>query len=782
MRASNLTLTVNSRSRPHLSHRTYSLLYRIRFVGIVLLIKLHTNFVMSFSTPSPQTPKVVSSSSSSSSLANEENESLSLSDEEKNPYDNPKLYQVYEESMQQVLNSFRVTQPKDDPEDLEVAKSFLFSPKRFIPTNPANYVQKDIHDETKFRDHVNSQSTYFLETTKFSKAQKEMILRALTYIGDYCAKQQTSDPLHVAWDKVKEAGLRPRQNALGAYLYILSSLPSKLESDERHTTDMGKVNHESGGKESLLSSTASCYNAKDIAGEVAFYHDMLFKPTENTVSIRIKALVEQGLAAEAEALLWNLKSSTPDDKPSAVKVNKKQGKTNNNDGNARLRLRTCLPVLQLYMEKGDVSQGLKLYQKMRQAPSVHFEAETYVMILSSLAKRGYFCNDSSRIDLDGLADFGYEAGKGAKLFDVIAREMADDVLEITSDSAKEIRNSFVTGFGSSKSARNLCVVPYDCDLSSVSDAAADDELVANRITIDSNTTLCSRTNATLRLIQLEEHQRKHVHDTLIEMAETQFEAYESKLRKKGNKPSTLEENYAAKHLQGFADWLNERDGEPFTAIVDGANVAYYGLGSINYHQIKLMVTALEEMGETPLVVMPQKYTQKKFHLRQGYIQELPQSQIDILKELDQSGKFYKVPFRCLDDYYWMLSSVSNQNKSRDGVNLDVSPDDEQVRWPGTRPMLLTNDQMRDHKLELLEPRLFRRWSSSHIVNYHFPPFLNDAWEDREINFTPADIISREIQGNPSNSMMAWHFPVKNWDKNDRFCVRIPCADGNDKSC
>ena len=154
--------------------------------------------------------------------------------------------------------------------------------------------------------------------------------------------------------------------------------------------------------------------------------------------------------------------------------------------------------------------------------------------------------------------------------------------------------------------------------------------------------------------------------------------------------------------------------------------------------------------------------------------------MDILEDLDKSGKLYTVPHRCLDDYYWMLSSVSNQKQSKGSTNLDVDTDNEEGRWPGTRPMLLTNDQMRDHKLELLEPRLFRRWVSSHIVNYHFPPFLNNAAEEREITFTPADCISREIQGNLSNNnglndqnAMAWHFPVKDWDNADRFCVRIP---------
>jgi len=282
-----------------------------------------------------------------------------------------------------------------------------------------------------------------------------------------------------------------------------------------------------------------------------------------------------------------------------------------------------------------------------------------------------------------------------------------------------------------------------------------------------------------------------VHDTLLDMADTQFEAYETKMNNKRNKSSKVnvksnngnplgEENYAGKHLEGFATWLDEREGSPFSAIVDGANVAYYGLGSINYHQIKLMVTALEEMGETPLVVIPQKYAQRKFYLRQGYVQELPQVQVDILEDLENSGKLYKVPHRCLDDYYWMLSSVSNQTVSRNGATLDVGLNDDGGRWAGTRPMLLTNDQMRDHKLELLEPRLFRRWSSCHIVNYHFPPFRNDSSEEREIKFSIADFFSNEIQGNPSNidgendhGAIAWHFPVSDWDKNDRMCVRIP---------
>ena len=197
------------------------------------------------------------------------------------------------------------------------------------------------------------------------------------------------------------------------------------------------------------------------------------------------------------------------------------------------------------------------------------------------------------------------------------------------------------------------------------------------------------------------------------------------------------------------------------------------------------------------------------------MQELTQAQLEILDELTSSGKLYEVPSRCLDDYYWMLSSVSNQTTSHTKLQVemeistnvismdmdmnmknstsvvqqdhdeDVAPSKPEGKWPGTRPILITNDQMRDHKLELLEPRLFRRWFSSHIVNYEFNPFVKDIWEEREIKFVKADSFSREIQGNPQSSMtketssssaIVWHFPVQGWSHNDRFCVRIPRLD------
>ena len=136
---------------------------------------------------------------------------------------------------------------------------------------------------------------------------------------------------------------------------------------------------------------------------------------------------------------------------------------------------------------------------------------------------------------------------------------------------------------------------------------------------------------------------------------------------------------------------------------------------------------------------------------------------------------YVVPSQCLDDYYWMLASVTNQTNAKQQDGLHVSATDEAGRFPGLRPMLVTNDQMRDHKLDLLEPREFRRWCSCHIVNYKISAFVKDEWEkNREVVFHPADFFSREIQGNvhERGNGLVWQFPVTGWEEPDRLCIWI----------
>jgi len=145
----------------------------------------------------------------------------------------------------------------------------------------------------------------------------------------------------------------------------------------------------------------------------------------------------------------------------------------------------------------------------------------------------------------------------------------------------------------------------------------------------------------------------------------------------------------------------------------------------------------------------------------------------LFPSLLNSGRLYRVPSNVYDDYHWILASISEQLASRKGVNLDVPANNPEGRWPGTRPMIITNDQLKDLKIEMLEPRLFRRWFSSHIVNYTFTAFVDDECADDDICFSAADFFSREIQREPSKDGTIWHIPVSDWDINDRLCIRLP---------
>jgi hypothetical protein len=134
---------------------------------------------------------------------------------------------------------------------------------------------------------------------------------------------------------------------------------------------------------------------------------------------------------------------------------------------------------------------------------------------------------------------------------------------------------------------------------------------------------------------------------------------------------------------------------------------------------------------------------------------------------------YVVPAQCFDDYYWMFASISKQ---KGGENIEV-PAASSDMMPGIRPILISNDQMRDHRVSLLEPLLFRRWYSAHVTTYTIKPFQESEWEERAVRFSPAYSFSSEIQGNEIDregmNGTAWHFPVTEWEgRTERFCIAI----------
>lgn len=629
------------------------------------------------------------------------------------------------------------------------------------------------------REQVQLQRARFLEAVPFTPAQLDQARTALKFIADLCAKRARAAPIEIAWMKIKEAGIVPSEKSMDTYLYVVStgglssSISAPLDSyllsrnslsDQKSGSILDALMPLGGHSKPTLSDDDKerLSEKRDIKEEVAVFRDMLYEWNERSISVRTNSLISKGQPEAAESLLDAFKSS---------------------DG--ELRLRTFMPVLKHYCEQGDVASALSLFKRMRAIPTVYLEPETYVLVISTVAEKGFFRVGAEPIE--GAQKIGYAPSSGPELFDALVSEMAEDALEITSASARRMSNAFAVGFKGDAMAKNLKEMHSLAGIPPCNDAALDTELVASRVTVSAETAECPRTGATLRLILLGEAQRSTLHDSLLDLSKAAIEQLQpSRVPRRGGSLSDSE--YAARELSRFSTWLDKRTDPPFTAIIDGANIAYYmqnfDQGRFNYHQIQFVVDALLSMNENPLVIIPHKYTTTSFSVTTGLgrgFQRLREKDIAILERLKKEGRVWGVPRRCHDDYYWMLASVSDQTASRRNVDLGVLPDNNDGRWPGTRPMLVSNDQMRDHKLELMEPRLYRRWHSCHIVNYNFTAFVDDECVDREIGFSTPDFFSREIQGNPSPAKnngsgekgTAWHFPVSDWDLNDRFCVRIP---------
>lgn len=217
-------------------------------------------------------------------------------------------------------------------------------------------------------------------------------------------------------------------------------------------------------------------------------------------------------------------------------------------------MRSYLPILELYCEKGAIGSALGLYKRMRRASGVHFNAENYSLLISAIAERGYFMDNSPPID--GAADIGYYPAMGPQLLSAFVEEMADDALEITASCASRMRSAFIKGFGLDLDDENIKEeFTEDASARTNEMPPLPGDLVVDRVFVDDKTALCPRTNATLRLIALDKAQRSQLHDTLEEMANSQYAEYDEKLKQRNQIVEKNDEDYAAKQLRNFAEWI-----------------------------------------------------------------------------------------------------------------------------------------------------------------------------------------------------------------------------------
>eukprot|EP00536_Pseudo-nitzschia_multiseries_P012512 jgi/Psemu1/244629/estExt_Genewise1.C_4820015 len=626
-----------------------------------------------------------------------------------------------------------LTQPRavknSDQETIEKCRAYLLSYENYLTEVP------DINKKEALESILEERQNRFQQRFDFTNDQVQFVNRCLVYMGDACAREQSKQN-RKAQKKIKELGLVIREKSLSSYMYILSSTRGGQQQQQQHIV--------------------SCYDA-------------IYGSSEKTVTIRLKGLIARGKFDEAEAMF----AASFDD--SSCGLDDRSDDSDSDDETIRGRLRTYMPLMEYYCTVGDLKSTLRLYRQMQNCAGVHWDIESYTILLSSLARFGYFFGDKQQM---GEREGDYNDLYGPKLFDSLVSNMANDILELTEATSVELLDAFRAGI---KNHLNLEQQQQEEDTSVT--------VVVDRVEITKDNGTCPATGVKLRLLALANEQRQHVHDTLLEMSKKNTEEFLASNIKwqetnqvsnpatKGNiekMTSKLEESYGYEELRKFSEWLDEREGNLFTTIVDGANVAYYGHSNVHYSSLKRVVEKLESMGERPLVVMPEKYTWKKFFVRPRYYQKLTEKDLEVIEWLKEREIVYVVPRYVLDDYFWMLASVSNQTNATQRGDLSIPIGDDQGRFPGMRPMLVTNDQMRDHKLDLLEPREFRRWCSCHIVNYDISEYKEDEWEDdRQISLVPADSFSREIQSNTpaTGNGNVWHFPIGD-DSSDWLCIWI----------
>jgi hypothetical protein len=206
--------------------------------------------------------------------------------------------------------------------------------------------------------------------------------------------------------------------------------------------------------------------------------------------------------------------------------------------------------LKLYCEKGEVPAAFAVFQKMLSAPTVHLESENYVLLLATLAEHGYFRPDSPLIQ--GIADSipsaksNEDSYRGPMLFDFLLSQMADDVLEITSASARRLHNSLLQGFQNTNYAKNTTLIHSFTNMRYENELAKPNDLVVSRVAIDEKTAICPRTAVKLPLILLNDSQKAQLRSSVLKSSNEQHDSHVG---------AKLKTNLASDELISFANYL-----------------------------------------------------------------------------------------------------------------------------------------------------------------------------------------------------------------------------------
>lgn len=158
----------------------------------------------------------------------------------------------------------------------------------------------------EFKNQLETQRNTFLESRKWNEKQYTTAKHALIGVGNQCARLARSLPLDVSWEKIKEAGMMLDNTSLDTYLHACTTYTGGRRrsrgllggvTDSPIFDILGRTDERDDDAAEVDN------NVADLPEEVATFHDLLYEPTERSLSIRVSALVAKGDGKGAGELL-----------------------------------------------------------------------------------------------------------------------------------------------------------------------------------------------------------------------------------------------------------------------------------------------------------------------------------------------------------------------------------------------------------------------------------------------------------------------------------------------
>jgi hypothetical protein len=188
--------------------------------------------------------------------------------------------------------------------------------------------EETLHATELFRIEMSAQREAFLRHHGWDKGQYTNAGVALANIGALCAKTANAKPIDIAWKKLKEGGFPMKFDMLHNYLYVTATFSTRSATRllaSLHSGGVGSsileflsgpVGSSGGARAESSRAKGIVANAplevedgvmpfEDLPSEMAICHDIQYKPSEQTLMIRVRMLVLQGKARMAEQLLDN---------------------------------------------------------------------------------------------------------------------------------------------------------------------------------------------------------------------------------------------------------------------------------------------------------------------------------------------------------------------------------------------------------------------------------------------------------------------------------------------